>query len=135
MPGPLVYVDTSEVRDGALAELKEAIAELVEFIEVNEPRLLAYAVYLSEDGSQMTVLHVHADSASLEHHLDIGGPAFKRFKDLLTLSSIRVYGEPSKKAVRQLHDKAAMLGPGEVAVHPLEAGFSRFGDRREPSPP
>lgn len=30
MPGPLVYVDTSHVRAGALGELKEAIAELGE---------------------------------------------------------------------------------------------------------
>ena len=29
---PLIYVDVSEVREGVLAELKEAIAELAEFI-------------------------------------------------------------------------------------------------------
>jgi quinol monooxygenase YgiN len=115
------------VRGGALEELKDAIEELVESIDANEPRLIAYNVYLSDDGSQMTVVHVHADSASLEHHMDVAGPVFRRFADLSTLSSIRAYGEPSNRALRQLHDKARLLGRGGVIVHGLEAGFNRFG--------
>src|SRR5215207_4984110 len=40
LPGPLVYVDTSDVRAGRLEELKDAIKELVGFIESNEDRRL-----------------------------------------------------------------------------------------------
>ena len=127
----LVYVDTSVVREGALEELKGALQELVEFIDANEPQLIAYNVYLSDDGRQMTVVHVHADSASLEYHMDVAGPAFRKFADLITLSSIRVYGEPSDKALRQLNDKARLLGCGDVVVQGLHAGFARFGARRE----
>lgn len=129
MSGSLVYVDTSNVRDGALEELKEAIGELVEFIDDHEPQLIAYNVYLSDDGSRMTVMHVHADSASLDYHMEVAGPAFRRFTDLITLSSIRVYGEPSEKALRQLYEKARLLGSGDVVVHVPHAGFSRFKAR------
>jgi hypothetical protein len=127
MSGPLVYVDTSEVRKGALEELKGAIDELVEFVDANEPQLIAYNVYLSDDGRQMTVVHVHPDSASLEYHMDVAGPAFRKFADLITLSSIRVYGEPSEKALRQLNEKARLLGCGDVVVQGLHTGFARFG--------
>jgi quinol monooxygenase YgiN len=127
MSKALVYVDTSEVREGALEELKGAIEELAEFVEANVPQILAYNVYLSDDGSRMTVVHVHADAASLDQHMDVAGPAFRRFADLLTLSSIRVYGEPSEKAVRQLHEKARQLGCGDVMIVPdAHAGFSRL---------
>ena len=127
MSKALVYVDTSEVREGALEELKGAIEELAEFIEANVPQILAYNVYLSDDGSRMTVVHVHADAASLDHHMDVAGPAFRRFADLLTLSSIRVYGEPSEKAVGQLHEKARQLGCEDVMIVPgAHAGFSRL---------
>jgi hypothetical protein len=126
MSEPLLYVDTSEVREGALEELKDAIKELVEFIEANEPQLIAYNVCLSDDGSQMTVVHLHIDSASLDYHVEVAGPAFRRFADLITLSSIRVYGEPSDKAVRQLKEKARLLGSGDVIVHRPLAGFARF---------
>jgi quinol monooxygenase YgiN len=127
MSKALVYVDTSEVREGALEELKGAIEELAEFVEANVPQILAYNVYLSDDGSRMTVVHVHADAASLDQHMDVAGPAFRRFADLLTLSSIRVYGEPSEKAVRQLHEKARQLGCEDVMIVPdAHAGFSRL---------
>jgi quinol monooxygenase YgiN len=127
MSRPLLYVDRSEVREGALDELRDAIDELVEFVEANEPQLIAYSVYLSDDGRQMTVVHVHTDSASLEYHMEVAGAAFRRFTDLITLSSIRVYGEPSEKAVSQLHEKARLLGCTDVTVQALHAGFARFG--------
>ena len=72
-------------------------------------------------------MHLHADSASFDYHMDVAGPAFPRFADLLTLSSIRVYGEPSDKAVGQLHEKARLLGCEEVTVHSPHTGFTRFG--------
>ena len=127
MSKPLVYLDSSDVREGALDELKGAIKELAEFVEVNEPQLISYNVYVSDDGSQITVMHVHPDSASLDHYMDVAGPRFGRFKDLVTLSSIHIYGEPSEKALRQLQDKARLLGSGEVIVQRLHVGFSRFG--------
>jgi hypothetical protein len=126
MSQPLVYIDTSDDREGALDELKAAIGDLTDFVESHEPQILAYAVYFSEDGTQMTVIHVHADSASLDFHMDVAGPRFGRFADLLTLSSIRIFGEPSGRAVKQLGDKVRLLGSGEVTVHPLHAGFGRF---------
>jgi|SRR5215211_2909466 len=126
MSQPLVYIDTSEVREGVLDELKGAIEELVAFIDANEPQILAYSVYLSKDGRQMTVVHLHADSTSLDYHMDVAGPAFRRFADLLTLSSIRIYGAPSDKAVGQLHQKARLLGCEDVTVHASHAGFTRL---------
>jgi hypothetical protein len=73
----------------------------------------------------MTVVHVHVDAPSLDDHMDIVGPRLKGFADLLTLSSIRIYGEPSAKAVEQLRQKMSLLGTGDVIVSPSHAGFSR----------
>lgn len=127
MPEPIVYVDSSEVREGALQELRTAIKELADFVETNEPRILAYNVYLSDDGTQMSVIHVHPDPGSLEFHMKVAGPAFRRFADLITLSSIHIYGRPSEKALRELQEKARLLGRGSVVVQELQSGFSRLG--------
>jgi hypothetical protein len=127
MSQPLIYVDTSGVREGALAQLKGAIGELAEFVEEKEPQIISYSVYFSEDGSQMTVVHMHSDSGSLDYHMDVAGPRLGTFADLLTLSSIHIYGEPSDKALGQLREKMRLLGSGGVTVHAPYAGFSRFG--------
>jgi hypothetical protein len=127
MSQPLIYVDRSQVCEGALAQLKEAIEELASFISEAEPQLVAYSVYFSEDGRQMTVVHVHVDSASLDYHMEVAGPRFARFADLLTLSSIDIYGEPSERALEQLRQKLRLLGTGDLIVHAPHVGFSRFG--------
>ena len=41
MSQPIVYVDTSEVRPGRLAELKVARNDMARFVQANEPQLLA----------------------------------------------------------------------------------------------
>ena len=122
----ILYLDSSDVREGALDALKRAIRELVDFVEANEPRLIAYNVYLSEDGTKMTVVNVHPDSASLEYHMVVAGPLFRRFAELVTLSSIHIYGEPSERALKQAHEKARLLGRGAVVVESSFAGFTRL---------
>jgi hypothetical protein len=130
MADAIVYVDTSDVREGALDELKEGMKELVAFVEANVPRVIAYNVYFSDDGTRMTVMHVHPDAASLENHLEVAGPMFRRYADLVTLSSIQIHGEPSEKALELSRAKAQLLGQGaELVVEPLHAGFSRFAVR------
>jgi hypothetical protein len=126
MSDAIVYVDTSDVREGALEELKAGMKELADFVAANEPRIAAYNVYFSADGTTMTVVHVHPDSASLEFHLEVAGPVFRRLAHLVTLSSVHIYGEPSEVALEQSHAKARLLGRDEVMVDGLYAGFTRF---------
>ena len=126
MTAAIVYIDISEVREGALDELKAGLKDLVDFIEANEPRLVAYNVYFSADGTRMTVMNVHPDAASLEYHLEVAGPLFRRFVELVTLLSIHIYGEPSEKALVLAHEKARLLGGGAVEVEALHVGFTRL---------
>ena len=125
MSEPLISLDTSLIRDGRL-ELKEAVAELVEFVRSNEPRSIAYEVYFDEAGSRMTVLQVHPDSASMEYHMTVAGPAFAGFAELVTLSTLDVYGKPSEELLELLRRKVQMLGDATVIVHDLLAGFARM---------
>ena len=123
---PIVYVDTSEVRAGRLTELKAAMVDLSEFVEANEPQLLAYHVYFSEDGSRMTVLHLNPDSASLAFHMEVAGPKFPPIGEFINMLAIDVYGRPDDELVDRLRQKAELLGTGVVRVHDLHAGFLRL---------
>ena len=127
MDEPIVAIDTSEVREGRLEEVKVAIRELAEFVDANEPRPIAYNAYLDEPSNRLTVLQVHPDSASLEHHMRIAGPAFRDFMELITMRAMDVYGEPSEELLGLLRQKALMLGDIPVIVHTRHAGFIRLG--------
>ena len=127
MPQPIVFIDSSEIREGKLEELKIALHDLVEFVESNEPRPLAYSVYLDESGTRMTVVQVHPDSASMEFHMKVAGPVFPKFVELVKLSSMDIYGTPTESLLEQMRQKVRMLGNATVIVHKLHAGFARFG--------
>lgn len=129
MSEPIVTVDSSEIHEGKLEELKTAMKELVEFVDANEPQPIAYNVYFNEDGTRMTVVQVHPDSASMEFHMNVAGSAFPKFSELLTLSRIDIYGKPSDKLLEQMRQKAQMLGDAALVVHEQHAGFIRLGDR------
>jgi len=126
MTDQVVFLDTSEIREGKLEELRRAVAELAEFVEANEPDPISYQVFFSDDGRRMTVLQVHPDSGSMERHMEVAGPVFARFADLLVLRTIDIYGSPSEKVVEQLRRKAELLGTATVVVHDRQAGFARF---------
>jgi hypothetical protein len=127
MASPLVYLDTSDVAEGSLPELKDAIAELAGFVEAHEPELLAYEVYFSDDGKRMSILHVHRAAPSLDVHMEVAGPKFAKFGDLLALRSITIFGAPSPRALAALEQKARDLGGARVTVEQLHTGFARFG--------
>jgi quinol monooxygenase YgiN len=123
----LIVVDTSKIHEGKVEELRAAVAELVEFVEANEVEPLAYNVYFDERGTTMTVVQVHPSSESFERHMEIAGPAFRKFAELLTLSKIDFYGTPSRTALDQMRRKAELLGNAPVVVNGLQAGFVRLG--------
>ena len=125
MSGPIVYIDSSEILDGKLDEVKAALGKLVKFIDASEPQLISYNVFLNEDGTRMTFVAIHPDSASVKLHMDVGEPEFRKFSGLIRLLTIDVFGDVSESALQRLNEKARMLGSGTVTAHKLYAGFSR----------
>jgi hypothetical protein len=125
MPQAIVYVDTSSIREGKLKQLEVAMKALAAFVEANVPQLISYGFFLNRERTEMTVVAVHPDSASLAFHMDIGAPEFRKFTDLIDLLKIEVYGHVSDAVLERLHQKARMLGRGTVTLHDFYAGFAR----------
>jgi hypothetical protein len=109
---------------------------LVEFVEQREPQLVAYAFHIDPDSSTMTVVAVHPDSASLQLHLEVGGPEFRKVGEFIELRQIEVYGDPGSMLRQLLDQKARMLGrEARVVVRDRTAGFARLRPADPASPP
>jgi hypothetical protein len=116
-------VGDSRIFEGKFEKLKAAMAELAELVKAKEPQIIAYNVYLNENGMQLIVLQVHPDSASAEFHMEVTGSAFP--KELINLSLIDIYGTPSQSLLDKLR-LSETTGSVSVFVHELSSGFSRF---------
>ncbi len=125
----LIAVDSSEIREGKLDAVKAGLAELAEFVEANAPEMIVYSIYLDEEAGQMTVVQIHPNSASMERHLEIAAPVFRKFAGLLDLTRVDFYGTPSEALLERTRQKTELLGSAPVVVNKLHAGFARFASR------
>jgi hypothetical protein len=127
MAGPIVLIDVSSVREGALDELRARMNELAEFVRASETRAISYQFFLSPDEREMTVIQVHPDSDSIVAQMAAAAPLFRRFAELLTMTAMNVYGDPSAELREVLVRKADLLGLGKPpTIHSMSAGFDRF---------
>lgn len=122
---PLIYLDRSDVLPGKLSELRARFAELAEFVESAVPGSVTYAVYLDEDGTRASVLHVHPDENSLMQHMAAIRDWLPPFGELLQIRSIEVFGEISDALRAELEEKARLLGAHGVTINQATAGFLR----------
>ena len=129
----LIAVDSSEIREGKLDAVKAGLTELAEFVEANEPEMIAYSIYLDEEARRMTVVQIHPSSASMELHMEIAAPIFRKFAGLVDLKMVDFYGHPSEAVLERTRQKAELLGRAPVVVNELHAGFTRIEGARHNS--
>jgi hypothetical protein len=108
MAAPLIFIATNRLKAGQLERERERVPGLVEFIEANEPRLIAFNEYLSDAGDEVTVVQVHPDTASLEAHMEIvrerARAAYAETLDATV--RIQVFGEPTDAILEALREQA-----------------------------
>jgi quinol monooxygenase YgiN len=103
MAEAFIYVGTMTIRPGKLEEARKHCAELIDFAETNEPRMIAFHLFLDEEGSTLTVVQVHPDSASMEFHLEVSAKHFTTAFDYLESQvSEQYYGPISETLAAQL---------------------------------
>ena len=109
MPSPFIFIATNRLKAGRLDLERTRVPNLVEFIEANEPRLIAFNEYLNEAGDEVTVVQVHPDAESMEAHLEI---VRERAQDAYaqTLDAtvrIQVFGQPTQAILDTLRQQAS----------------------------
>ena len=129
MPGPFIYVGTYSIKPGKLEEARKRLVELVDFVDTNEPRMIAFQCFLNEEGSKLTIVQVHPDSASMEYHLQVNAKHFTTAFDYLdAMLSDQYYGPMSDALAAELSkwDETDV----EVIRMPVhEGGFTRTSVR------
>jgi hypothetical protein len=125
MSGPFIFIATNRLRPGKLEDERARVPGLVEFIEANEPRLIAFNEYASEDGTEVAVVQVHPDADSMTSHMElVAERAARAYAETVeATTSIQVFG-PSDGVVEMLRRQAGAGVPLSVKPHHL-GGFVR----------
>jgi len=126
MTEPLIFIFTVAIKEGRLEDYKAYLPRLVEFIDANEPRLIAFEAYLTDDGTEVANVFVHPDADSEDLHMQVAGDKVKEGYEFLdfTKMSIEVYGRPSETVLDGLKEFAASGTTVSIKAHHL-GGFTR----------
>jgi hypothetical protein len=126
MSGPFIFIATNRLMTGRLEDERKRVPALAEFIEANEPRLIAFNEYANEDGTDFGVVQVHPDTASMEFHMEVVRERAERAyaETLDSTTGIQVYGTPTQAILETLSRTAGSGVPVTVNPHHL-GGFTR----------
>jgi hypothetical protein len=63
--GPFIFIATNRLEPGKLADKRKREPGLVDFVEANEPRLIAFNEYVNDDGTEVAVVQIYPDAESM----------------------------------------------------------------------
>jgi hypothetical protein len=127
MSGPLVFISHSKVKPGKLQAYQAQSSDAADLVESEEPRMIAFNFYASEDSADVATVQVHPDAESLDLHLRIFFDKLRE-KAFATLDTdeINVYGAPSDATLEMLNQMPSQLPGLRVRVLPEhQGGFLR----------
>jgi hypothetical protein len=126
---PFIFIQTGPIKDGMLDSYTKDIKETAELVEAEEPRVLHFASYINEEGTEQTVIQVHPDSESMRFHMQVARRHIEeRGPRNLDLSKMRidVYGTPTEPVLELMRELAGSGVP--IRIKTLAAGFNRLPD-------
>ena len=126
MSEPFIFIGTHRLKEGKLPDFEKSFGELVEVVEANEPRMVAFNGYANDEGTEVAVVQVHPDAASMEFHMQVVRKHITHaYEELLEeTTSIQVFGELSDAAREMMQHLAGSGVPLSVKPKPLR-GFTR----------
>jgi hypothetical protein len=133
---PFIFISTFRLKQGTLEAFKEMCQGLVEFVESNEPRVIAFNLYANEDGTEVSNVQVHPDADSMVSHMKllhehISGAGSEEGPIDVTPSN-QIYGIPNDAVLEMIEE----FDPGvPLSIKPLPiAGFTRGAANETQSP-
>ena len=136
MSQPFIFISTFRLREGTLEAFKEMCQGLVEFVESTEPRVIAFNLYASEDGTEVSNVQVHQDADSMVSHMQLlrehisaaGGAG----SSIDVTTSNQIYGLANDAVLEMIEE----FDPGvPLTIKPLRlAGFTRSAASEAESP-
>jgi hypothetical protein len=123
---PLIFVATNRLKPGQLDAERQRVPGLVEFVEQNEPPLIAFNEYVNDNGTEVTVVQVHPDAASMQTHLEIiGERAAQAYDETLDATlAIQIFGPVDPQMLTTMRTQTGAGVSLTVATEHL-GGFTR----------
>jgi hypothetical protein len=124
MSAPFIFVTTHTINEGRFDSIKELSKSFTDLVDAAGTGLVAFHFYLSEDGTEVSNVQVHADAASMDAYLPVVRDKISEALELSETNRIEVYGTPGPVVGEVLRQNEAQGVQVRVKPNHLD-GFTR----------
>jgi hypothetical protein len=130
MPAPIILISNQRLKPGQFEAYKARYANAVQRFLASRPGTLAHSAYLSENGTDVSVVIAFADVDAMEAHMLGLGSSPQKAQESMDFVSIEIYGAPSAATLAAIQN---MVGKGvPLSIRPrVIDGYIRAGNPRE----
>jgi hypothetical protein len=120
MGEPIVFVVRNRIREGKLDEFVTLYRAAVPRTEAGKPGTLVQLAYLSQDGTEATIVRLFPSAEALDAHLQGAKERSRAAYRLIAPTGIEVYCAPTRSTIQKLRQIAG-LGI-DLHIHPQYIG-------------
>jgi hypothetical protein len=124
--GAIVFISHFRIKEGMADGLMELQRRVAKSLEAEKPRTLAFLQFLARDGETLSIVHVFADAASMDVHVEGAEARSSAAYEYVVPEGWEIYGTPSEHVTEGIRRRAASSGV-PLTMHPeLVGGFLRL---------
>lgn len=130
MAGPLIMISRAAVKTGQRETYEAHLREAIDMVRTEEPNMLGFHNYASEDATEVVTIQVHSGPDSLDRHLKLFNERLsERAYASVDVHEIDIYGTPNPDTREYLEGLPERMPDLSVRVLPTDAGgFLRARD-------
>jgi hypothetical protein len=102
MPDPIVFVSHSRIKEGKLEAFRGMSKDMFTTLEASKPGTVFHYGYVSEDGSELSFVHVFPDASAMDAHFVGAGDRVGSAMEYIETHQFAVYGQASEQALEML---------------------------------
>ena len=132
MPDPIIFISRSRVLDGQLDPFRAPFADGMRALAEDKPRTVAQVAYVTDDGTDLVIVHVFPDADAFDRHLEGVAERSQMADAYIASRAFEIYGAPSPMARAMMEGGAAANGIPISFHREYFGGFLRL---QEGAPP
>lgn len=125
MSEPIAFISHFTVKQGTGEDVKRLLADGSKQLQADKPRTLVFLAYFNESATQVSFLHVFADSESMDLHFEGSDERAQAAYEYVDPVGWEVYGRPSPQALETMRQAASSAGVPLTVEPDYLGGFLR----------
>ncbi|HYU81616.1 MAG TPA: antibiotic biosynthesis monooxygenase [Candidatus Polarisedimenticolia bacterium] len=100
MGAPVVFISRNRVKEGKLEGFRKACQDTSERLNRDKPGTVAFLAYVSDDGAEVSIIHLFPDADAMDRHLDGVAERTQLAYEFIESAGMEIYGKLNDAALQ-----------------------------------